>query len=108
VQAKPGLMVGSYIASEQYVRQHADVVKSFRQAVTETAKAIADNPDAFRQAQPKITTITPEAAAKLSLPAWKGIVDTASLTWMADHMKKYGLVDKSIDVTSAVASGAAG
>lgn len=108
VQARPGLMVGSYMASKQYVQEHADVVQAFRDAVAETAKAIADDPDAFRQALPQITSIKAEAASAMTLPEWKGNVDVDSLDWMAEKMKEYGLVDKAIDVPSVVAPGAEG
>lgn len=107
-EAKPGLMVGSYITSKKYLADHADVVTAFRAGVTETAKAIESDPVAFRAAIPNLAKTTPAIAQKLILPQWKGTVDVASLTWMAGEMKKYGLIDKGVDVRSVVAPGAGG
>lgn len=108
VEAKPGLMVGSYITSRKYLADHADVVKAFRDGVTETAKALDSDPVAFRAAIPNLTKTKPEVAQKMILPQWKGTVDVDSLKWMADEMNKYGLVDKDIDVQAVVTPGTTG
>lgn len=108
VEAQPGLMVGSFITSRKYLAEHADVVKAFREGVTETAKAIDRDPVAFRTAIPKLTKTSSEIAQKMILPQWKGTVDVASLKWMAGEMKKYGLVDKDIDVQAVVTPGTSG
>jgi NitT/TauT family transport system substrate-binding protein len=108
VAAQPGLMVGSYITSKDYLADHADVVRAFRAGVAETAKSIASDPAAFRAAIPSLAKTSPEVAKKLVLPQWNGAVDVDSLTWMAGEMKKYGLVDKGVDVNAVVAPGASG
>lgn len=108
VEAQPGLMAGSFITSKKYLAEHADVVKAFRDGVIETAKSIESDPVAFRTAIPKLTKTSPAIAQKMVLPEWKGTVDLDSLKWMAGEMKKYGLVDKDIDVQAIVAPSAGG
>lgn len=108
VGAQPGLMAGSFITSKKYLAEHADVVKAFRDGVIETAKSIETDPLAFRTAIPQLTKTSPAIAQKMVLPEWKGTVDVDSLKWMAGEMKKYGLVDKDIDVQAIVAPSAGG
>lgn len=108
VEAKPGLEIGSYVTTTRYLREQPKIVEAFRKGVAATAQAIASDPASFRAALPTLQKISPQAAQKMILPVWRGTVDMDSLRFMAEKMRKYGLVDGDIDVVAAVAPGAAG
>jgi len=92
VGTKPGLQIGCYFTSEQYLKQNPDVVKRFRQGVADTAASITKDPQAFRDFLPKASSIPPPAAQKVALPAWKANNDPASIALSERLMKQYGLV----------------
>lgn len=103
VGTKPGLQIGCYFTSEQYLSENEDVVERFRQGVADTAAAIADDPAAFREFLPEAAEIPPPAAQKAILPAWKADNDQASLDLTAQLMERYGVVDEKPDTSDATA-----
>jgi NitT/TauT family transport system substrate-binding protein len=103
VGTKPGLQIGCYFTSEQYLAENEDVVERFRQGVADTAAAIAEDPAAFRGFLPKASEIPPPAAQKAILPAWKAENDEASLDLTAELMERYGVVEEKPDTSDAVA-----
>jgi NitT/TauT family transport system substrate-binding protein len=103
VGTKPGLQIGCYFTSEQYLSQNEDVVERFREGVADTAAAIAEDPSAFREFLPEASEIPPPAAQKAILPAWKSENDQASLDLTAELMERYGIVDEKPDTSDAVA-----
>lgn len=101
VGTKPGLQIGCYFTSEQYLSENEDVVERFQQGVADTAAAIAENPAAFREFLPEAAEIPPPAAQKAILPAWKADNDQASLDLTAELMERYGVVDEKPDTSDA-------
>ena len=101
VGTKPGLQIGCYFTSEQYLNENEDVVERFRQGVADTADAIAQDPTAFREFLPEASEIPPPAAQKAILPAWKADNDQASLDLTAELMERYGVVDEKPDTSDA-------
>jgi NitT/TauT family transport system substrate-binding protein len=103
VGTKPGLQIGCYFTSEQYLSENEDVVERFRQGVADTAAAIAEDPAAFREFLPQASEIPPPAAEKAILPAWKAENDEASLDLTAELMERYGVVEEKPETSDAVA-----
>jgi NitT/TauT family transport system substrate-binding protein len=103
VGTKPGLQIGCYFTSEQYLSENEDVVERFRQGVADTAAAIAEDPAAFREFLPQASEIPPPAAQKAILPAWKAENDEASLDLTAELMERYGVVEEKPETSDAVA-----
>ncbi|MGH3746899.1 MAG: hypothetical protein ACRDT8_05810, partial [Micromonosporaceae bacterium] len=75
--------------------------------VADTARAITDDPDAFRKALPSLAKVKPELADKIVLPAWQADIDRATLTFTEREMREQGLLKKRVDIGSVVAKGAA-
>jgi NitT/TauT family transport system substrate-binding protein len=103
VGTKPGLQIGCYFTSEQYLSENEDVVDRFRQGVADTAAAISEDPGDFRKFLPEASEIPPPAAQKATLPAWKADNDPASLDLTADLMERFGVVDEKPDTSAAIA-----
>lgn len=101
-EAMEGLQVGSFVVTDQYLAENPDVVENFRAAIVATEQAIAEDPEAFRQALIELQELDPAVAAEMVLPGWSGQVDTESLTYLAGEMEKRGIVDSPIDVESLV------
>ena len=103
VGTKPGLQIGCYFATEQYLAENEDVAKRFREGVGETARAIAADPAAFREFLPEASEIPPPAAQKAVLPAWKGSSDPASVDVIAELMQRYEITPDKPDTSEALA-----
>lgn len=104
VQAKPNLAIGTYSATEEYIRQNPAVVKAFREAAAQTASYVTEHPDEYRGKLPTIAKLAPELAPKVNIPVWSQGVDLESLEFFADRMVRYGLVSTKPDVAAAVYS----
>jgi NitT/TauT family transport system substrate-binding protein len=102
VGTKPGLQIGCYFTSEQYLSENEDVVERFREGVADTAADIAEDPAAFREFLPEASEIPPPAAQKAILPAWKAENDAASLELTAELMQRYGVVEEKPETSDAV------
>jgi NitT/TauT family transport system substrate-binding protein len=103
VGTKPGLQIGCYFTSEQYLSENEDVVERFRQGVADTAEAIEQDAAAFREFLPEASEIPPPAAQKAILPAWKADNDQASLDLTAELMERYGVTDERPETSEAIA-----
>jgi NitT/TauT family transport system substrate-binding protein len=102
VGTKPGLQIGCYFTSEQYLSENGDVVERFRQGVADTAEAIAQDPAGFREFLPEASEIPPPAAQEAILPQWKAESDQASLELTAELMERYGVTEEKPDTSEAV------
>ena len=98
---RPGLQIGSYFASEQYIAKNGDVVKRFGEGVAETAEAIEADQAAFRKFLPTAAKIPPAAAQKAQLPTWKAESDQSSIELTAQLMKRYGVTKEEPDAEEA-------
>ncbi|MCU1546868.1 MAG: hypothetical protein JWP30_1968 [Homoserinimonas sp.] len=103
VEAHPGLMIGSFVATHDYIEQNPAVIDAFRRGVAATAKSVTDNPDAFRAALPELAKVDPAVAETMTLPIWKADVDINSLTYTAEQMEEQGVISTPLDIGAIVA-----
>ena len=102
-QAQPGLMIGSFVASDSYIAKNPKIVKAFQNGIEATVNEVNDDPDSFRAALVKLAKI-PEALTKaIHLPTWKTSIDVKSLQFVEEHMEKYGIITNPVDVSKLVA-----
>ncbi|MFC7403334.1 ABC transporter substrate-binding protein [Citricoccus sp. GCM10030269] len=102
VESRENLMVGTYMASQQYAAENPDVIKAFQRGISATGEAIAEDPDAFREALPEVTTIDAELADEINLPSWEASVDMETLQFINERMVRYGLTDEEVAVDDLV------
>lgn len=103
VDAYPGLMVGSFLATNEYRDQNPEVIGSFRRGITATADAVSADPASFRAALPGLAQMTPEVAGTMTLPVWKSNVDVDSLTFVEEQMRAHGVITEPFDISSIIA-----
>jgi NitT/TauT family transport system substrate-binding protein len=100
---KPGLQIGSYVARDDYVKQHPKVVKAFQAGLADTARFVSTQPDEFRKV---LAAEGIKSAKTLLLPTWKPNVDVASLNTHVSLMRKFGLISKQPPIEDLLSSGA--
>jgi len=103
VGTRPGLQIGCYFASEQYVQENEDVVKRFREGVGATAEAIRSDPAGFRRFLTEAAELPPPVAKEIVLPEWRAESDEASLEQIAELMARYGLTEEKPDTSDVLA-----
>ncbi|MEW1981317.1 ABC transporter substrate-binding protein [Citricoccus sp. NPDC079358] len=101
-ESRPNMMVGTYMTSEEYAAENPETVEAFQRGISATGQAIAEDPDAFREALPEVTTIEPDLAGQIHLPAWDASVDLETLKFLNERMVRYGLIDEEINVEDIV------
>ena len=72
------MMIAVYFASVQYANANPDIVKRFKAAITESLAYADSHTDEVRQIIPTYTRITPEIAAKITLPSGRPRFNRAS------------------------------
>jgi NitT/TauT family transport system substrate-binding protein len=96
----PDLTVAAYFTSQQEIAKNPDLVKRFQAAMTESLAYADSHPDEVRGVLATYTKITPDIAAKLTLPKWPPAVNKASVQTLADLAVGDGLIDKVPDLDS--------
>jgi NitT/TauT family transport system substrate-binding protein len=99
---KPGLQIGTYVASEKYVQENPDVVKAFQAGLADTARFVSSQPDAFRKV---LAAEGIKGAQDIRLPTWKPQVDMASLKTHASLMQKFDMISEQPPIKDLVSTG---
>lgn len=94
----PNLMVAAYFTTEKLAAQKPELVARFRDAVNESLTYAQQNPDQVRRIVGTYTKISPEVAAKLTLPKWAPEINKESVQRLADLAKQDGLVKETPDM----------
>jgi NitT/TauT family transport system substrate-binding protein len=102
VESQPGLEIGTFISSQKYIDENPKVIEAFQAGLKDTVAAINNSPDGFRSALPALAKMDPEVAKTVVFPAYKPDVDVASLTFVAERLKEYGIVQQAPDATKLV------
>jgi len=103
VDARPGLMIGSFLATNDYHEKNPEVIDAFRKGITKTVEAVSKDPGAFRAALPELARVKPEVAKSMVLPVWKPDVDLESLKFIEEQMRSHGITSEPVDVSAVVA-----
>ncbi|TDC65076.1 ABC transporter substrate-binding protein [Streptomyces hainanensis] len=103
VNTRPGLQIGTYLMTSERVADDPELVAAFRAGVERTARSVAEDPAAFREALPEISDLSPELAGRMNLPVWHGGNDRESIETIHAVMREIGLTDAELDYESAVA-----
>ncbi|MPZ27073.1 MAG: hypothetical protein GEV12_11840 [Micromonosporaceae bacterium] len=102
---QPGLAIGSYFSSDEFIAQNPDVIERFVTGVSAAGTAIAENPDEFRTALVDLADLDPEVAEAVVIPTWGGPVDVPSVQLTADLMVRYQLIDQAPPIDEVVYQG---
>jgi ABC-type nitrate/sulfonate/bicarbonate transport system substrate-binding protein len=99
---KPGLQIGTYVMTEEFVAANPEVVEAFQEGVQATADSIREDPDAFRDALPSLGDVSPELADQVRINLWRGATDRASLELIQELMVRYELLAEPLDLDEIV------
>jgi len=91
---EPGMAIGSYFSSDDFIAGNPDVIDRFIAGVSAAGEFVAENPDQFREALVELADLDPAVAAEVVIPIWGGPVDVPSVELIGDLMLRYGLLEQ--------------
>ncbi|QBI20820.1 hypothetical protein ER308_15420 [Egibacter rhizosphaerae] len=94
-ETEPGLAIGSYFSSDEYIEENPEVIDSFIAGVSAGGEYVEENPEEFRDALVELADLDPEVADGANLPAWGGPVDTESAELLSEYMVEFDLFDEA-------------
>jgi NitT/TauT family transport system substrate-binding protein len=95
--------ITGYIATAAWVQKNPAVAAAFIRALSQGQKLAATDRSAVNQAVVKYVGVTEQAATSMTLGAFPLSVSTADLNRVAALMQSYGMLPKSVNVTSVAA-----
>ncbi|TDC40590.1 nitrate ABC transporter substrate-binding protein [Micromonospora sp. 15K316] len=98
VDTAPNLTIAAYFTSEKLLQQKGDLAKRFTAAIEKSLAYAQQHPDEARAVLPSYAKIDPTVAEKMTLPAWTGQINRASVQTLADLMLTDGLVKEKVDL----------
>ncbi|MEU6357090.1 ABC transporter substrate-binding protein [Streptomyces sp. NPDC047072] len=97
-ETDPKLTLATYFTSARLAQENPDLVKRFKEAVSESLAYASAHPDEARQAITTYTKIDAEVLKKLTLPLWPTETNLASIEKLASLGEEDGLFgDKKPD-----------
>ena len=100
VGVAPQMMIAVYFTSESYAKEHPDTVARFKAALAESLAYADAHPDEIRAIIPTFTRISPEIAAKITLPKWPAELNRQSTQTIAELALKDGMISKKADISA--------
>lgn len=94
----PGLEVGMYFSSKQYIEKNRQVVQQFTAAMQKSLTYAQEHPDEARAILNSYTKIDPNVQSAMVLPKWPATIDTAAVRKLATLAEQDGLLTKAPDV----------
>jgi NitT/TauT family transport system substrate-binding protein len=91
-EAAPGLMIGTYFTTGQFVRKYPDVTRRFARAMNRSVAYAASHPEEARAALLTYTQIKPAIAKTMRLPRWSTQLTPADMTLAAKLTRDAGLL----------------
>ena len=96
----PNLTTAMYFTTGKYAEAHADLIRRFTAALTESLQYATAHPNATRQIVTTYLQVDSAAAGKIVLPVWPTEVNRASVQRLADLARGDGVLTKSVDLDS--------
>jgi NitT/TauT family transport system substrate-binding protein len=103
-EAVDDLTVSTYFTTQQVTQSDPELVDNFQAAIQESLQYANDNPDEVRRIITTYTSITPEVAEKMALPAFPQEVNVESMKTVAELMQEYGITEETPDVDALLAT----
>ena len=97
-----GFPVAGYQATSQFAADHPNTIAAFRRAMTAASELAAADRDLVTGLAPEFTSLTPDLAAEIALPAYSSQLAASSLERVYDYLVDFGLAEGGLDVPSLV------
>lgn len=97
-----GFPVAGYQATADFAAANPNTVAAFQRAMAAAVEMAASNPSVVTKLLPTFTSLTPELASEIALPAFRGGLDPAILRRVQDTLIEFGILDEALEIESLV------
>jgi NitT/TauT family transport system substrate-binding protein len=98
----PNLTIASVFASEDYLKEHADVATRFKRAVDQSVNEAAKDEAGMRQTIGKNTKTPPDVLPRMALPVWRTELNMPSIELQAKLAKEFAILEEDVDTSALV------
>ena len=102
VGAMEGFPVAGYQATADFAAANPNTVAAFQRAMAAAVAMAASDPSVVTKLLPTFTSLTPELASEIALPAFRGGLDPATLGRVQDTLIEFGILDQPLKIESLV------
>lgn len=97
-----GFPVAGYQATADFAAANPNTVAAFQRAMAAAVEVAASDPSVVTKLLPTFTSLTPELASEIALPAFQGGLDPATLGRVQDTLIEFGILDEALEIESLV------
>lgn len=101
-ETMPTLPTATFMVSERYGKQNADVIARFRRAMSTSFEYASTHEPEVRKVLETEFETDPALAEKVNLAQWPSELDIPAIQELAKLSKQYGAVEGDVDVNSLV------
>lgn len=102
VDVQPNLHIAMWVATKKWVEQNPETLNRFLKAWDKSVQFMRSEDSRTRALIAEFTGIKGDLAANIRLNQWSSKVDVPSLEKTAELMRKWKLIEKSVDVQTLV------
>lgn len=100
-----GFPVAGYQVTGDFAVENPNTVAAVQRALYAATDLINADPQIVVDLSGEWTTLTPELAAEITLPAFVGPIEATTLQTVNDFMVDFGILDEGLDVNSLIVGG---
>ena len=97
-----GFPVAGYQATADFATANPNTVAAFQRAMAAAVEMAASDRSIVTELLPTFTSLTPELASEIALPAFRGNFDPATLRRVQDTLIEFGILDEALEIESLV------
>jgi NitT/TauT family transport system substrate-binding protein len=97
-----GFPVAGYQATADFAAAHPRTIAAFQRAMASAAELARSDAALVTALLPEFTSLTPELAADIALPEYRGALDPSVLRRVQDTLLAFGILDSQLDIESLV------
>jgi NitT/TauT family transport system substrate-binding protein len=97
-----GFPVAGYQATADFAAEHPRTIAAFQRAMASAAEMARSDSEMVKSLLPGFTSLTPELAADIALPEYRGALDASVLRRVQDTLLAFGILDSELDIESLV------
>jgi len=97
-----GFPVAGYQATADFATENPRTIAAFQRAMAAAAELARSDSALVQSLLPEFTSLTPELAADIALPEYRGALDASVLRRVQDTLIEFDILDRELDIESLV------
>jgi NitT/TauT family transport system substrate-binding protein len=106
-ETSPDLSIATYFGADPYLEKHPEIARAFARAMKKSLDYARANPDEARAIIPTYSQIKGKVLEKIQLANWSSELNVDSIRLTYRLARKYGVVEKDIDLDDVLPKDAA-